>query len=128
MSGYAGMCVAALIAAPELPVLTGTARIVVVMIALNIFVASFAPGSISRRSRKVHVHRPGWTYECPAHPDRNEIMRRLHLCPSSARSRRRCDGQVVRRRGCPVRHPDMPMHNERAPGSWCMPDLPSHRE
>jgi hypothetical protein len=65
MSGYAGMCVAALIAAPELPGLTGTARIVVVMIALNIFVASFPPGSISRRSRKVHVHRPGWTYECP---------------------------------------------------------------
>ncbi len=44
IGGYGGMCVAALIAAPGLLVLTGTARIVVVMIALNIFVASFAIG------------------------------------------------------------------------------------
>jgi SP family arabinose:H+ symporter-like MFS transporter len=44
IGGYGGMCVAALIAAPGLLVLTGTARIVIVMIALNIFVASFAIG------------------------------------------------------------------------------------
>lgn len=44
MGGYAGMCVAALIAAPGLLVLTGTAQVVVVMIALNAFIASFAIG------------------------------------------------------------------------------------
>lgn len=42
--GYAGMCIAALIAAPGLLVLSGTPRILVVMIALNAFVASFAIG------------------------------------------------------------------------------------
>jgi MFS transporter, SP family, arabinose:H+ symporter len=44
IGGYVGMAVAALIAAPGLLVMTGTARIVVVMIALNVFVASFAIG------------------------------------------------------------------------------------
>jgi sugar porter (SP) family MFS transporter len=44
MGGYAGMCVAALIAALGLLALTGLGRIVVVMIALNMFVASFAIG------------------------------------------------------------------------------------
>src|SRR5262245_56556906 len=44
MGGYGGMAVAALISAPGLLVLTGTARIVVVMVALNLFVASFAIG------------------------------------------------------------------------------------
>jgi sugar porter (SP) family MFS transporter len=44
IGGYAGMGVAALIAAPGLLVMTGTARIVVVMMALNVFVASFAIG------------------------------------------------------------------------------------
>jgi SP family arabinose:H+ symporter-like MFS transporter len=44
IGGYAGMCVAALIAAPGLLVLTGLPRIIVVMFALNAFVASFAVG------------------------------------------------------------------------------------
>ncbi len=44
MGGYAGMCVAALLAALGLLAMTGTARIVIVMIALNVFVASFAIG------------------------------------------------------------------------------------
>jgi SP family arabinose:H+ symporter-like MFS transporter len=44
MGGYAGMCVAALIAAPGLLLLSGIPRIIVVMIALNAFIASFAIG------------------------------------------------------------------------------------
>ncbi|MGE5287209.1 MAG: sugar porter family MFS transporter [Micromonosporaceae bacterium] len=44
MGGYAGMCVAALIAAPGLLLFTGMPRIIIVMIALNAFVASFAIG------------------------------------------------------------------------------------
>ena len=44
MGGYAGMCVAALLAALGLLAMSGTVRIVVVMIALNVFVASFAIG------------------------------------------------------------------------------------
>lgn len=44
MGGYAGMVIAALITAVGLLALTSTGRIVVVMIGLNIFVASFAIG------------------------------------------------------------------------------------
>ena len=44
IGGYAGMCVAALITAVGLLAMTGTGRIVVVMIGLNAFVASFAIG------------------------------------------------------------------------------------
>lgn len=44
IGGYTGMAVAALIAAPSLLALTGTSRIIVVMVALNMFVASFAIG------------------------------------------------------------------------------------
>ncbi len=44
MGGYAGMCAAAVLAAAGLLALHGTARIIVVMIALNGFVASFAIG------------------------------------------------------------------------------------
>jgi sugar porter (SP) family MFS transporter len=44
MGGYAGMCVAALISAPGLLLLTGIPRIILVMVALNMFVASFAIG------------------------------------------------------------------------------------
>jgi SP family arabinose:H+ symporter-like MFS transporter len=44
MGGYAGMCVAAMLAASGLLALHGTARIIAVMIALNAFVASFAIG------------------------------------------------------------------------------------
>ena len=44
MGGYTGMIIAALIAAVGLLALTSTARIVVVMVGLNIFVASFAIG------------------------------------------------------------------------------------
>ncbi len=44
MGGYAGMCAAALISAPGLLLLSGLPRIILVMIALNAFVASFAIG------------------------------------------------------------------------------------
>jgi MFS family permease len=44
IGGYTGMCIAAIIAAVGLLALTGTARVVLVMIALNAFVASFAVG------------------------------------------------------------------------------------
>ena len=44
MGGYAGMCVAALLASAGLLLMTGTGRIVIVMIALCAFVASFAIG------------------------------------------------------------------------------------
>jgi SP family arabinose:H+ symporter-like MFS transporter len=44
MGGYAGMSVAAILAAAGLLAFHGTARIIVVMIALNAFVASFAIG------------------------------------------------------------------------------------
>jgi MFS family permease len=44
MGGYAGMAVAAVVAGIGLLALTGMAEIVVVMIALNAFIASFAIG------------------------------------------------------------------------------------
>lgn len=44
IGGYAGMCAAAVIAAVGLLAFTGTARIVLVMVALTAFVASFAIG------------------------------------------------------------------------------------
>ena len=72
MGGYAGMCAAALISAPGL-LLSGLPRIILVMIALNAFVASFAigvggtgwliqgevsrPGSVGRPQRSVRA----WT-------------------------------------------------------------------
>src|SRR6266566_197887 len=44
ISGYTGMALSALLAAAGLLILTGTAQIVVVMIALSTFIASFAVG------------------------------------------------------------------------------------
>ncbi len=44
IGGYAGMAVAAAVSAPALMLLTGLPRIIVVMIALNAFIASFAIG------------------------------------------------------------------------------------
>lgn len=44
MGGFSGMAVSALVAAAGLSFLTGTAKIVVVMIGLNLFIASFAIG------------------------------------------------------------------------------------
>ena len=58
MGGYAGMIVFALVAALGLAVLSGTARLVVIMIGLDFFIASFAVG----------VGGTGWTLQGEVFP------------------------------------------------------------
>jgi SP family arabinose:H+ symporter-like MFS transporter len=58
MGGYAGMIISALIAALGLSMLSGTARLIVIMVGLDLFIASFAVG----------VGGTGWTLQGEVFP------------------------------------------------------------
>ena len=58
MGGYAGMIISALVAALGLSMLSGTARLVVIMVGLDLFIASFAVG----------VGGTGWTLQGEVFP------------------------------------------------------------